>query len=429
MKVNQAILPPRSSGAGACAAVAGELRRPATAARRSNLPASTRTTLDLLQQLKGGRLQVTLPDGSHEIVGHGDLRATLTVHDLRTFARALGEGDIGFAESYLDGDWETDNLPALLTLLADNRDNIAQAIHGRWLPVLRHKVVHWMRANTRRGSRKNILSHYDLGNHFYQLWLDPSMTYSSALFDANAGDADLTLEQAQRAKYLNILTQLDPKPGQTILEVGCGWGGFAEIAALEFGCRVHGITLSPSQLAFAQNRAQVGGWSEMARFELLDYRDLRGTYDHIVSVEMFEAVGESFWPSYFSQLRKCLKAGGRAVVQSITIANERFPAYRRGTDFIQRHIFPGGMLPSPQVFEQRAAKADFQVVDRLSFGFDYARTLAHWHQRFESAWPQIAELGFDHRFRLLWRFYLAYCEAGFNARATDVYQFVLEPAK
>lgn len=416
MKVNEALLPKCSETVSLNAS-----------SLAISLPTATQTTLALLQRLKGGTVRIILPTGIPHIVGHGDLRATLTVHDLRTFDRALGEGDIGFAESYLDGDWETDDLAALLTLMAENRDNIAQAIHGRWWSVLRHKVLHWTRANTRRGSRRNILSHYDFGNTFYQRWLDPSMTYSSALFGKSVGNTPISLEQAQYAKYLHILERLAPKPGQTILEVGCGWGGFAEIAVRDYGCRVHGITLSPSQLEFAQARARDGGWSDRAHFELLDYRDLRGTFDHIVSIEMFEAVGERFWPSYFRQLRKCLKLGGRAVVQSITIANERFSAYRRGTDFIQRHIFPGGMLPSPQVFERGATAADFSVVDRVNFGLDYARTLVYWRERFDAEWDQIAALGFDERFRRLWRFYLAYCEAGFTSRATDVYQFVLEP--
>jgi cyclopropane-fatty-acyl-phospholipid synthase len=249
------------------------------------------------------------------------------------------------------------------------------------------------------------------------------MSYSSALFGT---DPQQSLQQAQRQKYLRLLEMLDPKPGDTILEVGCGWGGLAEIAATEFGCRVHGITLSPSQLEWARARAQLKGFADLADLSLTDYRDVRGQYDHIVSIEMFEAVGERFWPGYFAQLHKCLKPGGRAAVQTITIANERFAAYRRGTDFIQRHIFPGGMLPSPEVFERRAAGADFSVLDRHAFGIDYARTLAHWHRDFEAAWPQISAQGFDERFRRLWRFYLAYCEAGFRSGATDVYHFLLE---
>jgi cyclopropane-fatty-acyl-phospholipid synthase len=296
-------------------------------------------------------------------------------------------------------------------------------VHGSWLPLLGHRLRHLLRSNTRAGSKRNILAHYDLGNDFYKLWLDPTMSYSSALFGEQPG---MSLEQAQLRKYFHLLEMLDPKPGDTILEVGCGWGGLAEIAATEFGCKVHGITLSPSQLEWSQARAQQKGFADLADFSLTDYRDVRGQYDHIVSIEMFEAVGERFWPGYFAQLHSCLKPGGRAAVQTITIANERFEGYRRGTDFIQRHIFPGGMLPSPRVFERRATGADFQVLDRHAFGLDYARTLAQWHRNFDAAWPEIEAGGFDNRFRRLWQFYLAYCEAGFRAGATDVYQFLLE---
>ena len=384
---------------------------------------TTRTAIKLLQHIEGGSLRLCLPDGQTLHLGHGPERATMQVNDERVFRRVLAEGDIGFGESWMDGDWHSDHPAELLTLLADNRQQLARAVHGSWLPVLGHRLRHWLRRNTRSGSKRNILAHYDLGNDFYKLWLDPSMTYSAALFAADAG---LTLEQAQRNKYMRLLTMLDPKPGDRILEVGCGWGGLAEIAATEFGCKVHGITLSPSQLAWSQERAQRNGFDDLAEFSLTDYRDVRGQYDHIVSIEMFEAVGERFWPSYFEQLNRCLKPGGRAVVQTITIANERFSAYRRGTDFIQRHIFPGGMLPSPEVFERRAASADFCVANRHAFGLDYARTLAQWHRNFDAAWPEIAAQGFDERFRRLWRFYLAYCEAGFRSGATDVYHFLLQ---
>ncbi len=402
------------------------LRKKTTPAAGQDVPAATRTVLALLQQIQGGSVQIQLPAGESMLFGHGEVRADLVVHDQRVFERVLGEGDIGFGEAYIDGDWESSDPAALLVLLAENREVLARAVQGRWWDVLRHRLRHMTRSNTRAGSRRNILAHYDLGNDFYRLWLDPSMTYSAALF----GEAtQMNLEQAQRTKYLHLLDRLDPKPGDTILEVGCGWGGFAEVAAQEYGCRIHGITLSPAQLAYAQERARNGGWSDQAEFTLTDYRDVHRSgreYDHIVSIEMFEAVGERFWPGYFKQLKRVLRPRGRAVIQTITIADERFRAYRRGTDFIQRHIFPGGMLPSPKVFERRAASADFLVADRYAFGIDYARTLEAWHQRFEHAWPQVEALGFDARFHRLWRFYLAYCEAGFRSGATDVYHYVLE---
>ncbi len=405
--------------------------RPRSASESQQLTPAAITAISLLQQIQGGSLCLCLPNGDTQLLGHGEVRATLEVADLRVFDRALGEGDIGFAESYIAGDWQCDKLGELLTLLAENRDVLARAVHGQWFSVLKHRLRHLARANTRRGSKQNILAHYDLGNDFYRLWLDPSMTYSSALFGQSshshaADDVPHSLEQAQQAKYLRILDRLAPKPGDTILEIGCGWGGFAEMAVTRYGCRVHGITLSPSQLAYAQARAARGGWADNAHFELIDYRDVTGQFDHIVSIEMLEAVGERYWPRYFRQVKKCLKPGGRAVIQSITIANERFSAYRRGTDFIQRHIFPGGMLPSPKIFERRATAADFSVTDRLAFGLDYARTLATWHESFDTAWPEIAAQGFDEQFRRLWKFYLAYCEGGFRSAATDVYQFTLQ---
>ena len=398
------------------------LRRPSPAAPAVLAPA-TRTALDLLQQIEGGSLRLCLPGGQSLHLGQGPERATLQVNDERMFRRVLAEGDIGFGESWIDGDWHSDRLAELLTLLAENRGQLARAVHGSWLPVLVHRLRHLARRNTRAGSKRNILAHYDLGNDFYKLWLDPSMSYSAALFGADPG---VTLQQAQRLKYVRLLDLLDPRPGDTMLEIGCGWGGLAEIAATEYGCRVHGVTLSPAQLEWSRARARQKGFAALAEFSLTDYRDLQGQYDHIVSIEMFEAVGERFWPNWFAQLGRCLKPGGRAAVQTITIADERFGAYRRGTDFIQRHIFPGGMLPSPQVFERHAAGADLRVRDRLAFGGDYARTLVQWQKNFEAAWPEIEAQGFDARFRRLWRFYLAYCEAGFRSGATDVYHYLLE---
>ena len=404
------------------------LRPVSVPSRPTALPPAAKTVIGMLDQLQGGSLQLRLPGRGPLTLGQGALRAEFDVHDAGVFARVLGEGDIGFGEAYIDGQWSSPDPTALLALLADNRQVLRRAVHGRWLSVLGHRLRHLMRANTRTGSRRNILAHYDLGNEFYRLWLDPSMTYSAALF-GRGGSGTLTLEQAQQAKYLRLLDRLDPRPDDVILEVGCGWGGFAEAAVRHYGCRVHGITLSPAQLAFARARAERGGWADRAEFSLTDYRDVHrgGTgYDHIVSIEMFEAVGERYWPSYFRQLRRVLKPGGRAAIQTITIDDAHFAAYRRGTDFIQRHIFPGGMLPSPSVFARRAAAVDFRVADRHAFGIDYAETLALWHQRFELAWPDIARQGFDERFRRLWRFYLAYCEAGFRSGATDVYHFLLE---
>lgn len=387
------------------------------------LARATQTAINLLQHIEGGSLRLQLPDGQSMPLGQGPERARLDVKDERVFRRVLSEGDIGFAESWMDGDWHCDDLAELLTLMAENRSQLARAVHGSWLPVLVHRLRHLTRINTRDGSKRNILAHYDLGNDFYKLWLDPSMTYSSAKFSV---DEEMTLEQAQHHKYRSLLTMLRPEPGQTILEIGCGWGGFAEVAVKEFGCKVHGVTLSPSQLEWSRARAQRQGFADSAEFSLTDYRDVRGQFDHIVSIEMFEAVGERYWPSYFDRIRSSLKPGGRAVIQTITIANDRFSAYRKGTDFIQRHIFPGGMLPSPEVFERHVRRADLMVRSHSNFGPNYATTLARWHKDFNAAWPEIAAQGFDQCFQRLWQFYLAYCEAGFRSGATDVYHYLLE---
>jgi len=388
-----------------------------------NPPRSAALLLRLLEGLEGGRLNIALPSRDTRTLGSGAHAADMHVGDWAVFGEVLAKGDIGLAESYIDGRWETPDLAGLLTLLARHRDLLQRAVYGSAWQLLGYRLAHLLRANTRSGSRRNIAAHYDLGNDFYRLWLDPTMTYSSALFE---GDATRSLACAQRAKYRRILDRLGVRPDEHVLEVGCGWGGLAEVAAQEYGARVTGITLSQRQLEYARERAARGGWSDRASFELRDYRDAGGRYQHIVSIEMFEAVGERYWPVYFRRLRELLAPGGRALVQTITIAEQHFARYRRGTDFIQRHIFPGGMLPSPAAFERRAASADFRVAERFAFGRDYGRTLALWRDRFEAAWPQIASHGFDERFRRLWRFYLAYCEAGFRAGSTDVYHYLLE---
>ena len=369
----------------------------------------------LLRKLRGGRLEMRLPDGTNQQFGQGDKLVQLQVHDMALFGQVLARGDIGLAEAYLDGHWESPDLVALLALLADNRDTLRRAVYGSWRGLLAARLRHWRNGNTRSGSQRNIMAHYDLGNAFYALWLDPGMTYSSALYRAQD---DGSLEGAQQAKYRRILERLRAAPGQHVLEIGCGWGGLAELAVQQ-GLHVTGLTLSPAQLAWAQQRVP------QADLRLQDYRDTTERFDHIVSIEMLEAVGERWWPTYFKTLARSLKPGGRAVIQSITIRDDLFGAYRKGTDFIQQYVFPGGMLPSRSAVRAAAAKQGLVVHDEHAFGLDYARTLAEWRQAFESRWPQIAALGFDEPFRRLWRFYLCYCEAGFRAGNVDVVQFEL----
>ncbi|MDP3638615.1 MAG: cyclopropane-fatty-acyl-phospholipid synthase family protein [Azonexus sp.] len=379
------------------------------------LARDTRLVFQLLEGLQDGRLEIRLPDGSSRLFGNGEHGVTLTVSDDAMFSAVLARGDIGLAEAYLDGHWDSPDITGLLTLLARNRAVLKKAVYGSWRNLLAARVRHWLNGNSRAGSKRNIMAHYDLGNDFYQLWLDPGMSYSSALYRAADNG---WLENAQRAKYARILRRLKADAGQSVLEIGCGWGGFAEMA-VEEGLQVTGLTLSPAQLEWAQKR--VPG----ADLRLQDYRDTEEQFDHIVSIEMFEAVGERWWPAYFKTIAKSLKPGGRAVVQSITIRDDLFADYRKGTDFIQQYVFPGGMLPSRAAFRAAAARQGLVVHGEYAFGEDYARTLAEWRHAFEAKWPEIAALGFDENFRRLWRMYLCYCEAGFLAGNVDVVHFEL----
>ncbi|MBW7861917.1 MAG: class I SAM-dependent methyltransferase [Rhodocyclaceae bacterium] len=385
------------------------------------LPRATRMALEILQSLQGGGISVELPDGTMACAGQGQVLAHWRIHDPGVFDEILARGDIGLSETWMDGRWETDDLTGFLRMLATNRAQLGQALYGRRWRLIGHRLAHLLRANTRLGARRNIEAHYDLGNAFYALWLDPTMTYSAAVFGAEDED----LETAQRRKYRRILDRLGAAPGQTILEVGCGWGGFAEVAATEYGCHVLGLTLSPAQLEWARARAQQGGWGDRAEFALCDYRDARGQYDHVVSIEMIEAVGEAWWPTYFSRLAALLRPGGRCVLQAITISDALFGRYRRGTDFIQQYVFPGGMLPSPRTLQEQAGRAGLALCGEFSFGQDYARTLRQWHARFNERRDAVQALGFDERFHRMWRFYLAYCEAGFAAGSIDVHHVEL----
>lgn len=386
-----------------------------TLRRSEHANRDTRLVFQLLEKVTGGRLEIRLPDGSCALFGDGEHGVTMQVHDEATFAMVLARGDIGLAEAYLDGYWDSPDITGLLTLLARNRTALKKAVYGSWRNLLAARVRHWLNRNNKAGSKRNIMAHYDLGNDFYKLWLDPGMSYSAALYRQ---DDDGSLAAAQDAKYRRILDRLKAQPGQRVLEIGCGWGGFAELAVAA-GLQVTGLTLSPAQLAWAQQRVP------QADLRLQDYRDTSGQFDHVVSVEMFEAVGERFWPGYFKTVAGALKPGGKAMIQSITIRDDLFASYRRGTDFIQQYVFPGGMLPSRQALRAAAAKQGLRVLDEYAFGPDYARTLAQWRQSFEAAWPEIQKLGFDEPFRRLWRMYLCYCEAGFLAGNVDVVQFEL----
>jgi len=344
-------------------------------------PAAT-TVLRLLDRLAVGSLHLVLPDGSQRHFGSGLPRAEVAVHHWGVFAAVLKNGDIGFGESYMNGEWSTPDLVTLLEVMVANRAALDDVVYGHWLGRVWHRLRHFTRRNSRAGSRRNIHAHYDLGNSFYRLWLDRTMTYSSGLFTGPMlGDADGGLEASQRAKCQRVLAELALPAGSRVLEIGCGWGGFAEAAA-RAGLQVTGLTLSAEQLAWARDRLAAAGLAARSDLRFEDYRDHAGQYDGIASIEMFEAVGEAWWPTYFERVRNALKPGGRAVIQTITIADELFGRYRTSSDFIQQYIFPGGMLPSPKVFAAQARRAGLRVVTQHAFGLDYGRTL---HARREVA--------------------------------------------
>jgi cyclopropane-fatty-acyl-phospholipid synthase len=398
--------------------------------KTAQFPATARWVLKLLERFDHGTLLITFPDGQRARIGHGRPQADVTLANWNVFGAALKSGDIGFAESYAAGDWSTTDPARVLQYFVRNRGAAEAVIYGNFWGSLAYRIKHLFNRNTRRQAKKNITAHYDLGNAFYALWLDGSMTYSSALFppvlDAGhelpAPVSTAELEAAQRAKYARVLEELQLSTRSRVLEIGCGWGGFAETAA-RAGHRVRGLTLSPSQLEYAQLRLRRQKMS--ADLVLQDYREERGQFDGIASIEMFEAVGEAYWPSYFETVSRCLKPGGRACIQTITIADDLFDRYRKSTDFIQQYIFPGGMLPSPSVFRAQAERAGLVVINEHPFGMDYARTLATWRARFMQQLAAVHSLGFDDRFIRIWEFYLAYCEAAFAEGNTDVIQFTL----
>jgi cyclopropane-fatty-acyl-phospholipid synthase len=392
-------------------------------------PAAARAVFRLLGKLSIGRLQVQLPDGSVAQFGAHDSsgpHAAIRLANWNVCGAALKSGDIGFAESYIAGDWHTPDLAALLRVVIANREAIDSVVYGSWWGSLLYRAKHLLHRNSRRGSKKNIHAHYDLGNPFYRLWLDETMNYSAAWFD---GDHTKSLPEAQRAKVQRTLDECGVQPGQRLLEIGCGWGALAEAAATTRGAQVVGVTLSAEQLSWAQSRIAAAQATERVDLRLQDYRDIDDEpFDAIASIEMFEAVGREYWPSFFATLRNKLKPGGRACLQTITIRDDLFDRYVQGTDFIQQYIFPGGLLPSPSEFRKAAGAAGLEVINELSFGPDYAETLARWRERFLAEERRVRAIGFDTRFIRTWEFYLAYCEAAFASGNTDVMQFTLRRA-
>jgi cyclopropane-fatty-acyl-phospholipid synthase len=388
----------------------------------ADLPRLARLALGFAARLRRGTLDITLLDG--RVVRMGGVEpgpaAAMTLHSYSFAARLINGGDIGIAEAYLNGEWDTPDLTQFLYVFCVNYELIQTMLGDKPMVRFVQLVRHWCNRNTRRQARHNIHAHYDIGNAFYSAWLDPSMTYSSALFEDDTAD----LTAAQHNKYRRLAEAIDLQPGQRLLEIGCGWGGFAEYTARTFGAKVVGLTISREQRDFAQRRIQQAGLNDRVEIRLQDYRDERERYDRIASIEMIEAVGEQFWPNYFSQLRDRLLPGGLAGIQAITIQDSSFPYYRREIDFIRRYVFPGGMLPTPQILKSLGERFGVPVIRERIFGQDYAKTLATWRNNFRSAWPNLTPLGFDERFRRLWEYYLAYCEAGFLSGNIDVRQVV-----
>ena len=390
---------------------------------QANLPRYFSQVFAATSEMNHGRLDFVLPDGRRfraEGRAAGPV-AELAIHNTDVFARLIREGDLGFCDAYLDGWWDTPDLMAFLDLVHADNDDLYDGFPGMSLVRAYERLRFWLNSNSRRQARRNISYHYDLGNEFYGLWLDDTMTYSSALFETGQE----SLENAQIAKYASMVDQMEVQPGDHVLEIGCGWGGFAEYAARERGLRVTGLTISKEQFNYARDRIARAGLAGQVEFKLQDYRDERGQYDGIASIEMFEAVGEKYWPVYFDTVRERLRPGKSATLQIITVQDKRWEVYRRGVDFIQKYIFPGGMLPSRKALLDEIEQAGLGVLRSVEFGESYSQTLRRWHETFNARWDEVARLGFDQRFRRMWNFYLPSCAATFHSGNCDVTQITV----
>lgn len=390
---------------------------------QTGLPRYFSRVFDQIKDLKKGRVDIVLPDGRHFRAQGSEpgFVAEVHVHNADLFARTVREGDMGFSEGYLEGWWSTPDLMAVMDFMHDEADHIYDGFPAQKLIRFYERMRFWMQRNSKTQARRNISYHYDLGNEFYGLWLDDTMTYSSAIFETGQEST----EAAQTAKYASMVDQMGAKAGDHVLEIGCGWGGFAEYAAKERGLKVTGLTISQQQHDYAVARMAKAGLSDMVEIKMQDYRDETGTYDGIASIEMFEAVGEQYWPAYFKTVRERLKPGKNATLQIITVKDDRWESYRKSVDFIQKYIFPGGMLPSPSILRQEVEKAGLNVNGSVEFGKSYALTLRRWHDTFNKKWDQVAALGFDTRFKRMWDFYLTSCAATFDSRNCDVTQITV----
>ena len=387
------------------------------------LPRYFAAAFEVASRMKTGRLDFVLPDGRRfrvEGAAAGPV-AEIHVHDPDVFARLIREGDLGFCEAYMEGGWSSPDLQAVMDLAQGGNNDALDGFLGMALVRAYERLRFRLQANSKRQARKNIAHHYDLGNDFYRLWLDDSMTYSSALFRSGQE----SLEKAQELKYASMVDQMGVQPGDHVLEIGCGWGGFAEYAAAKRGLRVTGLTISKAQHDYAVARMARAGLSDRVEIKLQDYRDERGVYDGIASIEMFEAVGERCWPTYFDTLRERLKPGKQATLQIITIGDDRFHLYRRSVDFIQKYIFPGGMLPSPSALKAEIARAGLEFKGSVEFGHSYSQTLRRWYDSFNDRWSEVQAMGFDDRFRRMWNLYLTSCAGAFEGGNCDVTQVTL----
>ena len=390
---------------------------------QTGLPRYFAAVFEIARGLNRGRLDFVLPDGRRfraEGKATGPA-AEIVAHSPDVFARLIREGDLGFSEAYVDGEWSTPDLQGFLDLMQQGNEAVYDGFPGLGLVRIYERMRFWLRSNSRRQARKNIAYHYDLGNEFYRLWLDETMTYSSALFRTGQE----SLERAQTQKYAAMVDHIGARHGDHVLEIGCGWGGFAEYAAKERGLRVTGLTISQAQHDFAVARMARAGLSDRVQIRLQDYRDETGSYDGIASIEMFEAVGEKYWPAYFATLHDRLRPGRNATLQIITISEQRFQTYRKQVDFIQKYIFPGGMLPSPAALRAEIARAGLRLKGSVEFGQSYSQTLRRWHQTFNDRWAEVARLGFDDRFRRMWNFYLTSCAGAFGGGNCDVTQITM----
>jgi cyclopropane-fatty-acyl-phospholipid synthase len=374
--------------------------------------------------LREGGIDATLPDGTHRILG-GRAPGPMPVvrlHSWRSLVRLVTSGSVGWYKAWALGEWSSPDPVPLFDLFMRNGESLGDVARAKGLSRAANWVAHRLRSNDKGRARRNIEHHYDVGNDFYAAWLDDSMTYSSAIFAA----PDEPLEKAQARKIKALLDRLQLKPGQKLLEIGCGWGSLAEIAARDYGVEVTGLTLSAEQKAWADRRMQRAGLFGRVSIELADYRDVQGSYDAVASVEMVEAVGQEYWPAYLQSIERVLKPGGRAGLQLISIREPLFDHYAASADFIQTYIFPGGMLIGEERFRRLAGETGLSWHNRRGFGADYAETLKRWRARYDAAVEEgRLPAGFDEGFHRLWRYYLMYCEGGFRGGGIDVAQVTL----